>query len=88
MTVLFLNTSFYGMALYSLYFCPKTLCRNNMENVKTPYCDPMLFFPRVMDSVRHPNVMLFARLAVLVLRVAVCPISSSNTIQQLWYLGN
>lgn len=40
-----------------------------------------------MDSVRHPNVMLFARLVILVLRV-VCPISSGNTVQQLWYLGN
>lgn len=59
-----------------------------MEHVKTPYCDPVLFSPRVMDSVRHPNVMLFARLVILVFRVAVCPISSSNTIQQLWYLGN
>lgn len=46
------------------------------------------FSPRVMDSVRHPIVMLFARLVILVLRVAVCPISSGNTIQQLWYLGN
>lgn len=46
------------------------------------------FFPRVMDSVRHPNVMLFARLVILVLRVDVCPVSSGNTMQQLWYLGN
>lgn len=50
-----------------------------MEHVKTPYYDPMQFSPRVMDSVRHPNVMLFARLVVLVWRVAVCPTSSSNT---------
>lgn len=88
MTVLFLNISSNGMALYSLHFYPETLCRNNMEHGKTPYCDLVLFFPRVMDSVRHPDVMLFARLVILVLRVAVCPISSSNTIQQLWYLGN
>lgn len=47
-----------------------------------------VFFPRVMDSVRHPNVMLSARLVVLVLRVTVCPIASGNTVQQLRYLGN
>lgn len=38
------------------------------------------FSPRVMDSVRHPVVMLFARLVILVLRVAVRPVSSGNTI--------
>lgn len=36
--------SFYGLVLYSLQFYQlKTLCRNNMEHVKTLYYDPMCF---------------------------------------------
>lgn len=54
-------------ALYSLQFHQlKTLCRNIMEHVKTLYSWAYAFFPRVMDSVRHPNVMLFAWLVILV----------------------
>lgn len=35
---------FYGIALHSLQFYHlKTLCRNNMEHVKTLFSDPMRF---------------------------------------------